>query len=40
LAIGSYCLAFWRRSMAWGLVILSVMAVGKLLWGVVGGGIG
>ncbi len=26
--------------MAWGLVILSVMAVGKLLWGVVGGGIG
>ncbi len=37
LAIGSYCLAFWRRSPGWGLVILNVMAVGKLLWGVVAG---
>ena len=37
LAIGAYCLAFWRRSMGWGLAILNVMAVGKLLWGVVAG---
>jgi hypothetical protein len=37
LAIGSYCLAFWRRSLGWGLVILNVMAVGKVLWGVVFG---
>jgi hypothetical protein len=37
LAVGSFCLAFWRRSLGWGLVILNVMAVGKLLWGVVVG---
>ena len=37
VAIGSYCLAFWRRSTGWGLAILNVMAVGKLSWGVVAG---
>ena len=37
VAIGSYCLAFWRRSVGWGVVILNVMAVGKLLWGVLAG---
>ena len=37
LSLGAFCLAFWRRSVAWGLGILNVMAVGKLLWGVVAG---
>lgn len=37
LSITAYCLAFWRRSLLWGLVILNAMAVGKLLWGVVAG---
>ena len=35
--LGAYCLAFWRRSLVWGLVLLNAMAVGKLLWGVVFG---
>jgi hypothetical protein len=37
LSLGAFCLAFWKRSVAWGLVILNVMAVGKLLWGIVAG---
>jgi hypothetical protein len=37
LSITAYCLAFWRRSLRWGLVILNAMAGGKLLWGVVAG---
>jgi len=37
LLLTSYCLAFWRRSVLWGLVILNLMAGGKLLWGVVAG---
>ncbi len=37
LALGAYCLAFWRRSVLWGLVLLNLMAGGKLLWGVVVG---
>ncbi len=37
VAIGAYCLVFWRRSLGWGLVLLNVMAVGKVLWGVVFG---
>jgi hypothetical protein len=37
LSLGAFCLAFWKRSVVWGLVILNVMAVGKLLWGVVAG---
>ena len=37
LALTAYCLAFWRRSVVWGLVLLNAMAGGKLLWGVVVG---
>ncbi|SFO78445.1 hypothetical protein SAMN05660464_1172 [Geodermatophilus dictyosporus] len=37
LTLGAYCLAFWRRSVGWGLVLLDLMAGGKLLWGVVVG---
>ncbi len=37
LSLTAYCLAFWRRSVLWGLVILNLMAAGKLLWGVVAG---
>jgi hypothetical protein len=37
LSLAAFCLAFWKRSVVWGLVILNVMAVGKLLWGVVAG---
>ncbi len=37
LSLAAFCLAFWKRSVIWGLVILNLMAVGKLLWGVVAG---
>ena len=37
LSLTSFCLAFWKRSVGWGLVILNLMAGGKLLWGVVAG---
>ena len=37
LSLTAYCLAFWRRSVLWGLVVLNLMAGGKLLWGVVAG---
>jgi hypothetical protein len=37
LSLAAFCLAFWRRSVLWGLVILNAMALGKLLWGVVSG---
>ncbi len=37
LSLIAYCLAFWRRSVLWGLVILNLMAGSKLLWGVVAG---
>lgn len=37
LALLAYCLAFWRRSVLWGLVVLNLMAGGKVLWGVVAG---
>ena len=37
LSLTGYCLAFWRRSPGWGLVLLNAMAVGKVLWGVVSG---
>jgi hypothetical protein len=41
LALTAYSLAFWRRSVVWGLVLLNVMTAGKLLWGVlVGDGTG
>src|SRR5919107_3100587 len=37
LSLTAFCLAFWKRSVVWGLVILNLMAGGKLLWGVVAG---
>jgi hypothetical protein len=37
LSLSAYCLAFWRRSPGWGLVVLNAMAAGKVLWGVVSG---
>lgn len=37
LALAAYCAAFWSRSLVWGLVVLNVMAVGKLTWGVLAG---
>ena len=37
LSLTGFCLAFWRRSPGWGLVLLNAMAAGKVLWGVVSG---
>ena len=37
LSLSAFCLAFWRRSPGWGLVLLNAMAAGKVLWGVVSG---
>ncbi|WP_448616645.1 hypothetical protein [Modestobacter sp. URMC 112] len=37
LSLAAFCLAFWKRSLTWGLVILNTMAVGKLAWGVLAG---
>jgi hypothetical protein len=37
LSLGAFCLAFWKRSVVWGLVILNMMAIGKLAWGIVAG---
>jgi hypothetical protein len=37
LSLAAYSLAFWRRSLAWGLVLLNAMAAGKVLWGVLAG---
>jgi len=37
LTIGALCLAFWRRSLVWGLVIINAATIGKVMWGVVSG---
>jgi hypothetical protein len=37
LSLAALCLAFWRRSLAWGLVIINAIAIGKVLWGAVSG---
>jgi hypothetical protein len=37
LSLTGYCLAFWRRSPGWGLVLLNAMAAGKVLWAVLSG---
>ncbi len=37
LILGLLCLAFWKRSLTWGLVVINAMAVTKLLWGVIDG---
>jgi hypothetical protein len=35
--LGVLCLAFWRRSLLWGLLVINVIAVTKVAWGVVDG---
>ena len=35
--LGVLCLAFWRRSPPWGLVVINAIAVTKVAWGVVDG---
>ena len=30
--MAAYCLAFWRRSLRWGLLVLSAMALSKIAW--------
>ncbi len=38
LILGVLCLAFWKRSLVWGLVVINAMAAGKVAWGVIDGG--
>ena len=38
LILGILCLAFWRRSLVWGLIVINVVAIGKVAWGVIDGG--
>jgi len=35
LAMAAFCAALWRRSLAWGLVLLNAMALGKIAWATV-----
>ena len=35
--LAAVCLAFWKRSLAYGLVVITTLAVGKMAWGVVEG---
>jgi hypothetical protein len=37
VSLGALCLAFWKRSLAYGLVVITTLAVGKMVWGVVEG---
>ena len=37
VSLGALCLAFWRRSVAYGLLIINVVAVAKALWSAVYG---
>lgn len=37
LVLAAFLTAFWRRSLIWGLILLNLMAGGKLLWGVLAG---
>ncbi len=37
LSLTAFCLAFWKRSLLWGLIIINAMALTKVLWGVVSG---
>lgn len=38
LILGILCLAFWRRSLVWGLIVINGIAIGKVAWGVIDGG--
>jgi hypothetical protein len=33
--VAAFCAALWRRSLAWGLVLLNAMALGKIAWATV-----
>jgi hypothetical protein len=37
VGLGALCLAFWKRSLAYGLIVITTLAVGKMAWGVVEG---
>lgn len=37
LILGALCLAFWRRSLLWGLVVINASALAKMAWGVADG---
>jgi hypothetical protein len=37
VGLATLCLAFWKRSLAYGLVVTTTLAVGKMAWGVVEG---
>ena len=37
VGLAALCLAFWKRSLAYGLVVITTLAVGKMAWGVVEG---
>ena len=37
LILGVLCLAFWKRSLLWGLVLINAIALTKILWGVIDG---
>jgi hypothetical protein len=37
LILGVLCLAFWKRSLVWGLAVINVIAMTKIAWGVVDG---
>lgn len=43
LSLGGLALAFWQRSLRWGLVVINAMALGKITWsfafGDIGGGL-
>lgn len=38
VSLTAFCLAFWRRSVGWGLALLNAMAVGKIAWSVAASG--
>lgn len=40
ISLGAFCLAFWRRSLLWGLLVANAMALGKAAWSVAYGGDG
>jgi hypothetical protein len=37
LILGVMCLAFWKRSLTWGLAVINAIAVTKMLWGIIDG---
>lgn len=37
LSLAALCLAFWKRSLVWGILVINAIAIGKVLWGVVSG---